>query len=166
MKKKEKKGFSITEMMVAIAIAGIAATIAIPNFQRYNYKSKQNEMKSHIGSVYSLMKNFYGNYQSYTSRFDAIGFNPEGNLSYRIGFDSDRLDPALPNTLGSNMCFDTGAHMCPFWMDASVGGAAPGGMIPADFMSFFVGAVTNFGMGPDSWSIDNVKNLQNPVPGL
>ena len=46
------RGFTLVELMVAVVIVGILATIAIPNFLRYMAKAKQAEARTSLKTIY------------------------------------------------------------------------------------------------------------------
>lgn len=52
---KGKKGFTLIELMIVVAIVGILAAIAIPNFLNYQAKSQQAEAKANLGAIYTNM---------------------------------------------------------------------------------------------------------------
>jgi prepilin-type N-terminal cleavage/methylation domain-containing protein len=78
MKLQSKSGFSLVELMVVVAIIGILATIAVPNFQRFQARAKQASAKTELTGVYTAQKAFYVEYNSYTPDMQLAGFVPEG----------------------------------------------------------------------------------------
>ncbi len=57
--KKGKKGFTLIELMIVVAIIGILAAIAIPNFLRFQAKSKQSEAKTNLGGIFTAETSWF-----------------------------------------------------------------------------------------------------------
>ena len=55
---KSQKGFTLIELMIVVAIIGILAAIAIPNFLAYQAKAKQSEAKVSLGAIFTSVVAF------------------------------------------------------------------------------------------------------------
>ena len=85
--KKLKKGFTLVELMIVVAIIGILSAIAIPNFMRFQARSKQSEAKTNLKAVFTGQKARFGERDAFSVALGDIGFSPErGNrYSYDLG---------------------------------------------------------------------------------
>jgi type IV pilus assembly protein PilA len=78
---KGKKGFTLIELMIVVAIIGILAAIAIPNFLKFQAKSKQSEAKSNLGAIFTGQLAYFGEQNQY-GHFPQINWSPSGTPRY------------------------------------------------------------------------------------
>jgi type IV pilus assembly protein PilE len=64
-RKSEDNGFTLIELMIAIAIIAILAAIAIPNYSQYIVRSKLTESTSALADVRVRMEQFYQDNRNY-----------------------------------------------------------------------------------------------------
>ena len=77
----QRKGFSLIELMVVVAIIGFLAMIAVPNFMRYLAKSKRTEAYVNLRAIYGAEKTYYAEHGRYTDLLHgagSAGWRPEG----------------------------------------------------------------------------------------
>jgi len=60
-----KKGFTLIELMIVIAIIGILAAIAIPQFASYRVKSYNSAAQADLRNSKTNLEAFYADYQIY-----------------------------------------------------------------------------------------------------
>jgi type IV pilus assembly protein PilA len=99
---KRKSGFTLIELMIVVAIIGILAAIAIPNFLRFQLKAKTSEGKTNIAAIRTAQQSYYSEFGVFVSAmaspaavsdnmkhswvqtdpagegFDRLGWEPEG----------------------------------------------------------------------------------------
>ncbi len=56
---RDRKGFTLIELMIVIMIIGILAAIAIPNFLQYRRKTYEASAKSYIKNAYTAAQSYF-----------------------------------------------------------------------------------------------------------
>lgn len=80
--KTPKSGFTLIELMIVVAIIGVLAAIAIPNFLFFRCKAKQSEAGANLGAIATLEETYLVEYDSYTSSKNNLGFEIKGDEKY------------------------------------------------------------------------------------
>src|SRR5262249_18898306 len=77
-----QKGFTLIELMIVVAIIGILAAIAIPNFIKFQARSKQSEAKANLKAIFTAQKAFFQEKDRFSTLTGEVGFEPERNNRY------------------------------------------------------------------------------------
>jgi len=88
VQRNNASGFSLVELMVVVAIIGILASVAVPQFQKFTFKARLTEAKAGLTSLFTAEKAFFGEWSQFDTRYGVIGYAPEGNYSFNIGFSA------------------------------------------------------------------------------
>lgn len=176
---KSQAGFSLIELMIVVAIIGILASIAVPNFQKFQRRAKQAEGKGYLAGVYTAEQGFRAEWNSYVTDLNCIGFkdttaafaaaNPgsdgvAGRGNYRTGFSAG----AAPGFTGTT-CAATNNSAAPA-PSAGIAIPAAGTLASAapTSVAFTAGATgLLYNGGPnDVWTINEAKVVNNTASGL
>jgi prepilin-type N-terminal cleavage/methylation domain-containing protein len=105
---QRKNGFTLTELIVVVAILGILATVALPLFGNLLKRSKTSEVKACLGEMRILEEGYRAQNDTYvgcppmkeipaglhtgdspeSENMDLIGFYPQGLTRYTYSVDS------------------------------------------------------------------------------
>jgi len=179
---RRSHGFSLIELLITVAIAGILAAIAVPSFAAAVAKSRQVEAKAGLSAIHTLQIGFFAEGTRFGSLTE-IGFVNEGagRYGYVIASDSS-IPPAVDGNTGAGDLNPISGDGGIEFFDFPTSGLGAGGMgsgaemgygtgnphyTGSSFEAVAVGAISGAPLpnNLDIWSIDNYRILQNINPG-
>ena len=84
---KKEEGFTLIELMIVIAIIGILAAIAIPQFSAYRTRSYNSSAQSDVRNIATAQEAYYVDNSTYTSDItgklagSSYGYMQSGNVT-------------------------------------------------------------------------------------
>lgn len=70
---RKNNGFTLIELMIAVAVVGILAAIAVPNYTQYVARTKLSEATSNLMQMATLQEQFYRDFRRY-----GVGYSDAG----------------------------------------------------------------------------------------
>jgi len=92
--KRTVEGFTLVELMIVVAIIGVLAAVAVPQYQKYQSKARQSEAKIALAAAYTAEKSFYAENSTFSLCLNQLGYIPDGfsgtgsKRYYSVGFAS------------------------------------------------------------------------------
>ncbi|CAM2832095.1 prepilin-type N-terminal cleavage/methylation domain-containing protein [Hathewaya histolytica] len=98
--KSKKKGFTLIELIVVIAILGILAAILLPRFSGFTDSAREKAAKSEAKAVYTALETYYAEKGSYPATINAEGMKVATKIEgSEITYTKDKA-PAFTITKG------------------------------------------------------------------
>ncbi len=108
---KNNKGFTLIELMIAVAILGIIASIAFPSYMEHVRKAKRTDAKVELLRIAQLQESFFTQKLSYASVLSAGSATVGGlGLATPVMSEQDNYEVTLTATPGG--CAGTVASPC------------------------------------------------------
>jgi type IV pilus assembly protein PilA len=108
---RSRRGFTLIELMIAVAIVGALAALAIPSYLRFQLRAKAAEARANLAAIATSENAYFGEFSRYvpaaatpagaespnrrawsgggSADFDKLGFVPVGDVLFTYAVDVD-----------------------------------------------------------------------------
>ena len=84
------QGFSLVELMAAVAIVAILVSLALPRFRLFIARSRMAEAKTNLGIIATLQQSYLAEYQKYAN-LAGMGYSGDCNSTAEGSKDKNEL---------------------------------------------------------------------------
>lgn len=89
-------GFTLVELVVAVAIVGILASIALPNYLEYVKKGRRAAAQSHLMDVAQRQQQYLLDARSYAADLSTLSITTPGDVSSYYTITMEAADATPP----------------------------------------------------------------------
>ena len=117
---KNKKGFTLIELIVVIAILGILALFLVPQFMGYAEDAKMQVAEANVRTVWSAAKAVEVTYQLKHDDFDEGEFKAEVMDKLGSSFNEDLIEIGFDNYIVTDVTYTTDKYICNYVTEQDV----------------------------------------------